>query len=165
MAVFILQFLQKYVGFFLQKVCFMKFKFLLMLVLFLAYNYCNAQSSVTGCLTDGDSRLYPNPIGNRFPYTGVSVAAYNGTPYVVDNRNFSDVLCDTYYIYNKGGTDCVIYNSTGTVFQGQNGKISVIRLKICNLPLDDYSGCIMAFSAVIGVFFLRKNFYSGIAKS
>lgn len=127
---------------------FLKLAFLILICAIVVNGQCVAQSSVTGCLVDGDTRLYPNPIGNKDPYGGTSIAAYNGTPYVVDNRNFSDVECDTYYIFSKSGTNCVIYDSGGTVFQNKNGAISEIRLKVCNLPLDN-SGFILCSASVV----------------
>lgn len=131
--------------------------FLSLSILVFSSYYGKAQSSVTGCLTDGDTRLYPNSIGNKDPYGGTSIPAYNGTPYVVDNRNFSDVECDTYYIYNKGGTNCVIYDNSGTVFQNKNGVISEIRLKVCNVPLDDFDWVLCSTSIVLVYSAFRKQ--------
>jgi len=136
---------------------FLKVVFLSLSLLLILNECSNAQSSVTGCLTDGDSRLYPNSIGNRDPYGGTSIPAYNGSPYVVDNRNFSDVECDTYYIFNKGGTNCVIYDNGGTVFQNKNGVISEIRLKVCNLPLDDLDWVLCSASVVLAYSVFRRQ--------
>lgn len=130
----------------------------LSLMLLVILSECSiAQSSAMGCLTDGDTRLYPNSIGNKDPYGGTSIPAYNGTPYVVDNRNLSDVECDTYYIFNKGGTACVIYDSSGTVFQNKNGVISEIRLKECNLPLDNSIWVLGTISAFLAYSNFRKQ--------
>jgi len=136
---------------------FLKIVFL-SLSLLVAFNECsNAQSSVSGCLTDGDSRLYANSIGNKDPYGGTSIPAYNGTPYVVDNRSFSDVACDTYYVFNKGGTNCVIYDNGGTVFQNKNGVISEIKLKVCNLPLDDLNWGLLSASVLMVCSVFRRQ--------
>jgi hypothetical protein len=120
----------------------------------------------TGCLVQGASELYSNPIGNRDPYwsgnPNPSTPAYNGTKYKVDNRNFTDVTCGFYYIVSTTTTTCLQYNNAPApafVSDGGNGVIATVQLKVCNLPLDDYNESIMLFTAVIGMFFLRKNFY------
>ena len=120
----------------------------------------------TGCLVQGATQLYTNYIGLKDPYwanPSPTIGAYNGIPTAVDNRQFGDVVCNSYYITEVTGTDCYQYSNGSPptfVSNGGNGKIATVIQKCVPIfiPLDDNLPLLFVVVTVTTVLFLRRKF-------
>ncbi|RZK57326.1 MAG: hypothetical protein EOO91_10360 [Pedobacter sp.] len=121
----------------------------------------------TGCLVQGDTKLYTNSIGPRDPYWAANPSpttpAYNGTPTDVDNRSYSDVICLSYFIKSKDtNSPCFQYTNGSPptfVSSGGNGVIAVIEQKCppTPVPLDDYIPFLILAVGAFGYLYIENK--------
>jgi len=158
----------------------MKFKFIFFLLVLFSQNVL--AQTIVGCYIGGGNQGIPD----RVYYKQIgTVPAYNNLNYTVFSSSMAfshDVNTDPNnlnkcgyinYTYNRQNMvlsgaqpSCLVNSSVSTNGAAYGAQVSSFTVNtscsVNGLPLDDYNGYIIVFSAIIGVCFLRKNFYSGI---